>query len=162
MADGPISKIDGAGLQLECALRLVDSGNDVFAHALAYNAYCLLRDLLHADLDKFERAMRIRVIAEFLKHGKTDPYDVLTKHSAETVYLLLLAAIALWEQNDQELTDAMREFSARHIPYESGYRHNAAAESLQQGSFPDAASMLTKPSTDLNIQRGPRGKHKSR
>jgi len=105
-----MSKIDGARVQLQCALRLVDS-DDLPAHALAYNAYCLLRDLLRADLAAFERAMRIRVVAEFLKHAKTDPYDVLMEHSAETVHLLFLAAIALWEQNDRELTDSMRACS---------------------------------------------------
>jgi len=158
MAEGPISKIDGARLQLECALRLIDT-DDVPAHALAYNAYCLLRDLLRADLDEFERAMRIRVVAEFLKHAKTDPYDILTEHSVETVRLTLLAAIALWEQNDQPLTDSMREFRARRPAYEPEHRHSAAAESLQRGSFPDA-DRLTQRSTELNIQRAPRGKHK--
>lgn len=156
--NGPISKVDAAKEQLDGALDLIDS-RSLCAHALAYNAYCLLRDLLSVDMTKFEKALRLREVAEFIKHAKSDPYDILTEHSPKTAHLVTVAAIALWEANEQRLTDAMREFKARPDPYKPGHRHSAALQSLQQGSIPDATSIVTLPSTvsDGPIRRQPRG-----
>ena len=106
--NGPISKVDAAKEQLDGALDLIDS-RSLCAHALAYNAYCLLRDLLSVDMTKFEKALRLREVAEFIKHAKSDPYDILTEHSPKTAHLVTVAAIALWEANEQRLTDAMRD-----------------------------------------------------
>ena len=160
MPDGPINKTDAARLQLDCALRLFDS-DDLPAHALAYNAYCLLRDLLGIHPKQFEGLDDLRKVPEFLKHARTDPDAILQEHSVKTSHLTVLLAILLWEMNGQKLTDAMREFrerSKRGNPYRSGYRLHAAFEKVQRGSLENLADLLTKPSTADAIIRGPRDK----
>ena len=42
-----ITKLDAAQRQLDCAIRLMFSGEDsLVIHNLAYDAFCILRDLL--------------------------------------------------------------------------------------------------------------------
>ena len=55
MTNGPIDKIAAARTQLDRAIHLLDV-DTLSAHALAYNAYCLLRlhYLLGWDLEKME------------------------------------------------------------------------------------------------------------
>ena len=156
MTHGPIDKIEAARLQLQCAIRILDS-EDVAAHTLAYAAYCLLRDLLDLDLRKLEDALNVRELPEFLKHAKSDPQDVLKEHSPETAHLTITLAILLWKMNNQEPTDAMREFDKRRDPYEPDRRHSEALKPARQGSLPELKDILTPPSTGGNaFVRGPR------
>jgi hypothetical protein len=115
MTDGPIDKIEAARLQLQCAIRILDS-EDVAAHTLAYAAYCLLRDLLDLDLRKLENALNVRELPEFLKHAKSDPQDILKEHSPETAHLTITLAILLWKMNNQEPTDVCESSTSGPIP----------------------------------------------
>ena len=73
--------------QLHTALRILDE-DDLSAHMLAYNAYCLLRDKFGLG-DAFaiiEEKLGLRSIPEFLKHADWYPHAVLKEHSAETAH----------------------------------------------------------------------------
>lgn len=157
-----ITKVDAARRQLDRAILLLDE-DDLPAHALAYNAYCLLRDLFGSGewmtaLKKIEDALDLRPIAEYLKHGETHPEAVLKRHSAETVHAVIKLAIRLWQEHGYEPTQPMKNFSTRANPYEEGKLHHKAVEIIDSGEL-NEVTKLTQPSTAKSaIEHGPRRK----
>lgn len=105
--------------QLHTALRILDE-DDLSAHMLAYNAYCLLRDKfgLGDAFAAIEEKLGLRSIPEFLKHADWYPHAVLKEHSAETAHITFALAIRLWKDNVGAETEPMRAFGLRKKPYE--------------------------------------------
>ena len=84
---------------LDTAIRLFDE-EDLAAHAIAYQAYCLLRDKFGPGemvewLKKVEDALNLREIPEYLKHSECYPEAILKEHSPETAYFVITLAIRL-------------------------------------------------------------------
>jgi len=145
--------------QLHTALRILDE-DDLSAHMLAYNAYCLLRDKFGLG-DAFvaiEEKLGLRAIPEFLKHADWYPHAVLKEHSAEAAHITFTLAILLWKDNVGAETEPMRTFGLRKNPYEPAKLHHAATEVITGGGEIGDIAEITLGSTDSGLERGPRRK----
>ena len=155
MSEGPISKINAAGHQLDHAIQLLLGVNDsICADTLSYAAYRILREMLGLDraqlMIRLEKALKVGKVSSFLKHARTDPDAVLEKHSPETVHITIALAIMLWKEHGQEETEAMKRFSALPGPYEPGYRHSAALKMTKaEGAITESniQDIINKPSS---------------
>lgn len=90
----PISKIDAAGRQINCAIRLFFNDDDDLAiHTLAHAGFRILYDLYPKHKgDDFVESMKIDIetmgwgrfnkVPNFLKHADRDWEDILCSHSA--------------------------------------------------------------------------------
>jgi len=142
--------------QLHTALRIVDE-DDLSAHMLAYNAYCLLRDKFGLG-DAFvaiEEKLGLREIPEFLKHADWYPHAVLKEHSAEAAHITFTLAILLWKDNVGAETEPMRTFGLRKNPYEPAKLHHAATEVITGAgrSATSPRSRLARPTRASNADR---------
>jgi hypothetical protein len=131
MTEGGISKLDAAGHQLDCAIRLLLEANDsICADTLSYAAYRVLRELLGSGraqvMITLEKSLKLGLVSNYFKHSKDDPDALLEEHTPKTVHLTIALAIMLWKEHGQEETEAMRTFSALPSPYKPGYRHSTA------------------------------------
>ncbi len=139
MADTGIIKRDAARRQLDCAIRLLFSGEDSLAiHTLAFAAYCILRDLLGKSQTRevfrqFEKSQKLGEIPKFLKHAVTDPHAYLNKHSEKSAHLTLAAAVRLWKEHGNEETPDMRRFSESDDPFKPGHRASGTFKLMQDG-----------------------------
>ncbi len=135
MTDTPISKMDAAQRQLDCAVRLRLADEDSLAvHTLAYAAFGILRDLVrkrgHAmeDVlavlhDKSSKMGRdLTEVPNFLKHAGTDPDGMLAAHSPNSAHLTLAFAIRLWVELGEEETPDMQDFAKLPDPYKPDHR----------------------------------------
>ena len=156
-----ITKLEAARQLLDAAIHLLDE-EDLAAHALAYQAYCLLRDKFGPGgtvdlLKKVEKALNLREIPEYLKHSEYYPEAILKEHSPETAHAIIALSIRLWIEHGEDQTERMRAFALRPIPYEPELRHAVATEVIAKGGDIAKAASLTRKSTGNSpVEHGPR------
>jgi hypothetical protein len=120
----PITKIEGARRQLDCAIRLFFEDDDSLAiHTLAHAAFKVLFDLYpKRRSDDFATQMNNRIARlgwrrfsrepNFLKHADKDPEEELSNHSAEYVQATIGLAAILHHRITGQMTPKMRAFDA--------------------------------------------------
>jgi hypothetical protein len=120
----PITKIEGARRQLDCAIRLFFEDDDSLAiHTLAHAAFKVLFDLYpKRRSDDFATQMNNRIARlgwrrfsrepNFLKHADKDPEEELSNHSAEYVQATIGLAALLHHRITGQMTPEMRAFDA--------------------------------------------------
>ena len=160
MTKGGISKLWAARRQLDCAIRLLQEGEDPLAvHILAYAAYCILRDLCGPSqrrevLRQLEKSRQLGKVPNYLKHADKRPHAILKKHSDKHTYITLALAIRLWKERGQPETTEMRAFSELPDPFKPGHKASETLKFVQHGPIADPRAaqshldgLLTAPST---------------
>jgi hypothetical protein len=142
MTEAPINKLAVARRQLDCAIRLLGKEDALAIHNLAYDAYCVLRDLFGPSetlkvLKRLEKSANLREVPEYLKHAETDREDILNKHDEKHTRIIIALAIRLWTEHGQVETAEMRAFSALPDPFKTGYRASETLKYVREGVFSD-------------------------
>jgi len=148
MTDGGISKTDAARRQLDFAIRALLNGEDSLSvHNLAYDAYCVLRDLFGPSatlkvLKRFENSANLREVPEYLKHAENDREAILNKHSDKHTYITLALAIRLWKEHGGEETPEMLAFSELPDPFKPGHKASETLGFVREGPITDPQAAL--------------------
>ena len=156
MTNGGISKLAAAQRQLDCAIRLLQEGEDPLAvHTLAYAACCILRDLFGESqtrqvLDAFELSLEIYRVPNFLKHANRDPRAILSEHSYEHTYITIALAIRLWKELGRAETAEILAFAKLDKPFEPGHKASETMKYVQHGPIADPSA--AKPHIDALSQ----------
>jgi hypothetical protein len=119
----PITKLEGARRQLDCAIRLFFDNEDALAvHTLSRASFRVLFDLYAKHLqDGFlgevnsliERTVGWRafnLVANFLKHADKDPNDAISEISLESNEAFIGVAAILYSRLSGRYTPEMRAF----------------------------------------------------
>ena len=143
MTKGGISKLEAAQRQLDCAIHLLQEGEDpLVVHTLAYAAYWILRDLCGPSqrrevLRQLEKSQQLGKVPNYLKHADKRPHAILKKHSDKHTYITLALAIRLWKERGQPETTEMRAFSELPDPFKPGHKASETLKFVQHGPIAD-------------------------
>lgn len=118
----PITKLDAARRQLDCAIRLFFNCDDSLSvQTLAWAAFKILFDIYpHHRSDGFTHDMnsiveqigwkRFAKTPNFLKHADRDPLDIMGSHDFEATVSQIGMAVVLYSRIAARYTAEMRAF----------------------------------------------------
>lgn len=122
MTNIPISKLEAARRQLDCAIRLLFENEDSLAvHTLGYAAFRVLYDLCNKKdgndfTEKWDTALRpygwhvLTEVPNFLKHADNDPDATLRAHASESPTPTIGMACMMYRRLTGEMTPEMAGF----------------------------------------------------
>lgn len=116
----PISKLEAAQRQLDCAIRLYFDSDDLLSvHALSRAAFRVIYDL-HPSGDRFRRLVddtikylgwsNFNEVTNFLKHADSDPHNEIEEPTESSIQIGIGFAAVLYRQLTGELTPEMKAF----------------------------------------------------
>ena len=119
----PITKLDAAHRQLDCAIRMYfDQSDSLCIHTLGYAAFKILYDLYPKKrTDQFTEQLERQIgmslgwkyithVPNFLKHADNDADAILENHSSERVCCILGWSCILHHRITGRMTAEMRAF----------------------------------------------------
>ena len=116
----PISKLEAAQRQLDCAIRLYFEGDDLLSvHALSRAAFRVIY-ALHPSGDRFKSLVddtikylgwsNFNEVTNFLKHADRDPQDEIDEPTESGIQIGIGFAAMLYRQMTGHLTPEMKAF----------------------------------------------------